>query len=131
MEKDEPSVRPRLIAESELPQMLANCNLDPDNPMTPLLTAFASIITQQENLLKYMSGQVHDLKRLTTRTLSSIDASGSKIDTYSHVKTYVLQISDISEIYKMDTFHNHGEENYRYGEKMIIFVDSEENVQRD
>ncbi|KAI1714878.1 hypothetical protein DdX_08147 [Ditylenchus destructor] len=51
-EKGNPSITTRLIDENELPQILANCNLAPDNPMTPLLTAFASIITQQQTLLK-------------------------------------------------------------------------------
>ncbi|KAI1717706.1 hypothetical protein Ddc_09867 [Ditylenchus destructor] len=129
-EKGKPSVKTRMIDESELPQILANCNLAPDNPMTPLLTAFASIITQQQTLLKYMSGQVNDLKRLTTGLLNIFDDTGLKLDIYSTMKTYVLEVPDISDgISRMNSFHTHGEKNYKYGDKIIIFVSDEENVQ--
>ncbi|KAI1721378.1 hypothetical protein Ddc_07830 [Ditylenchus destructor] len=117
----------KFVDESELPQILANCNLASDNPVTPLLTAFASIVTQQQTLLKYMSGQVNDLKRLTTRSLNNIDTN---VDMYSSMKTYVLEVPNISDgISRMNCFHIHGEKNFEHSEKNIVFLANEEDVQ--
>ncbi|KAI1716253.1 hypothetical protein DdX_07291 [Ditylenchus destructor] len=117
----------KFVDESELPHLLANCNLASDNPVTPLLTAFASIITQQQTLLKYMSGQMNDLKRLTTRTLNNID---SNVDTNSSMKTYVLEVPNISDGFsRMNCFHIHIEKNFKYDEKNIVFLANEEDVE--